>query len=287
LVLASRTIAISFGDANSVAAVSVRRRHVPGENPEEAEAHRISEVWAVSGSIRVQENEQQHQLQPGQKLVLFENQPAHLTEVGPLPTWVTGDGVSDVDRSAAQRLQPALKPDRPISLALQERVEDRRYDVRALAVRCLGYLDQFDALVKALDDPDQRSYWNYHIDVLREALTRGPAVAAQVRLALEKKHGAEARPLYEMLWGYSPEQLQAGAAKKLVDYLSHASLDYRVLAFENLKEITGGTSLYRPWLPAARRRPGVFRWREQLDNGQIKYKTKPEILELLDTDLET
>jgi hypothetical protein len=104
---------------------------------------------------------------------------------------------------------------------------------------------------------------------------------------LEKKQGLDARPLYEMLWGYSAEQLQAGGAEHLVNSLGHDSLDYRVLAFENLKEITGSTSSYRPWYPAARRRPGVYRWREQLENGQIKYKTKPEVLQLLETDLET
>jgi hypothetical protein len=244
------------------------------------------EVLASTGSIRVKESGQQHELRPGERLLLFDQQPAQLVDGAPLPPRKTG-GDSNLDRDASLRLQPMLKQDRAISLALQERVDDRRYEVRALAVRCLGYLDQFDALVAALADPDQRSYWTNLLEVLRVGLARGPLVAAQVRIALEKKHGLDARPLYEMLWGYSAEQLQSGGAEHLVNSLGHDSLDYRVLAFENLKEITGSTSSYRPWYPAARRRPGVYRWREQLENGQIKYKTKPEVLQLLETDLET
>ena len=46
--------------------------------------------------------------------------------------------------------------------------------------------------------------------------------------------------LYRMLWGYSAEDVADGVMNKLVEYLNNDEwLDFRVLAFQNLHDITG------------------------------------------------
>ncbi len=279
--LAGQPVKLEFADDSSAAAVRVRRRHVPGSDPEREAAHTIVEIHAAIGSVHVDVGGQQFTLDPTRKVILVDQYSPHVVNVGKLPRWIEGKDVPRVDQRASERLQPFFVDDRPVTLSLQERAEDRRPEVRALAVRCLGQLEHFDPLVTALNDPSQRSYWTSQVDTLHEALARDAKTAARVRIALEKVHGPEAQRLYEMLWGYSAEQLAAGSAETLVENLIHNSLDYRVLAFENLQRITEATHMYRPWLAAPRRRQGVAGWRERLRKGLISYKEPPEIVTLL------
>jgi len=104
---------------------------------------------------------------------------------------------------------------------------------------------------------------------LQQAIGRSDETAGRVRQALEKVRTQEAAGLYRMLWGYSADDLNQGEATKLVSYLSHGELDYRVLAFENLRRIAGKTLNYRPELPETRRRTSEKRWQELLDAGQL------------------
>jgi hypothetical protein len=99
-------------------------------------------------------------------------------------------------------------------------------------------------------------------------LARGPSTAAKVRETFQKQRGDDdGKQLYRMLWGYSRDQLQGGEAATLVGYLSNDNLDFRVLAFTNLHEITGLTFDYRP--ESAGREGRVGRWQELLKKGLI------------------
>ena len=103
----------------------------------------------------------------------------------------------------------------------------------------------------------------------------GPESAANVRIVLEMLRGDDAPLLYRQLWGYSPEQLETGAAEQLVGCLEDEELAVRVLSFENLRRITGSTHNYRPEFTAMVRRTSMRLWREQLREGSIVYKTPP------------
>jgi hypothetical protein len=87
----------------------------------------------------------------------------------------------------------------------------------------------------------------------------------------EDKWGkAKGDALYRMLWGYSPDQLEAGDAKRLVEDLSHADLEFRVLSLWNLRQITGlFIASYRPEWPEEKRRKGAAAWRQKLESGRI------------------
>jgi hypothetical protein len=72
-----------------------------------------------------------------------------------------------------------------------------------------------------------------------------------------------------MLWGYSDSDINGGAAVKLVEFLDHEQLDYRVLSFWNLQSISGKTLAYRPEYTAAKRRGAVQQWKDRLQDGKI------------------
>jgi hypothetical protein len=93
-----------------------------------------------------------------------------------------------------------------------------------------------------------------------------------------RANGAEGEALYRLLWGYSPEQLQAGGAKRLVELLKHSSMDLRVVASNLLRNITGRTQGYHPHLPEARRRVAERQWEQSLAAGEVVYATPPPVL---------
>ena len=129
-----------------------------------------------------------------------------------LPKWITAEPISALDRRASISLaQPlALPTDRLARLALLEVVTSRpQKEVRWLALRCLGYIGQFDDMVKALNDPARKLDWPEYVDQLREAVARDSESAAAVRLALEKQYPQQAADLYRMLWGYTDKDLQS------------------------------------------------------------------------------
>jgi len=159
--------------------------------------------------------------------------------------------------------------DQQMRLLLRELAEHRVREVRWLARRSLGYLGDFEWLVDALRDPDQKLLWPDYIGQLQEALLRGPAPAAAVRQTMEKQFGREGTSLYRMLCGYTHEQLKAGDAAKLVDYLDHDESAFRALSFWNLKSITGLTLSYQPEATASKRQLSVQRWRERLEAGAL------------------
>ena len=73
-----------------------------------------------------------------------------------------------------------------------------------------------------------------------------------------------------MLWGYGATGLkQGGEARQLVDYLDRDELDYRVMAFWNLQNITGMGLNYRPEYNEAKRRQSILRWQKRLQNNLI------------------
>ena len=111
------------------------------------------------------------------------------------------------------------------------------------------------------------------IGLLRTCVALGPQMAGRVRDALVRLHGNDkGGDLYRMLWGYSNDTLMTGDDAKLVGYLDHEMLEYRVLAYWNLNHITGLTLLYRPEYPADKRASGVKRWQDKLGEGVIRVR---------------
>jgi len=278
--LAGRKGSVTFQEAASEMGVEVSHYLPPGLNPELESAWTVVHLYTTIGRILWQatDSESAMSIEQGQVRVIVGDQAETMAVIQP-PAWMQGTDVRDVDRLASDALVPFITPDRPVSLTLRERTEDRKSEIRSLAARCLAYLDSFETLVKEFGDDRQRPYWSAEYSVLRQSLLRSPETAARVRQVLEAFCGGDAAELYRLSWGYSPEQLREGADRHLVDLLDHDSLHIRVFAFENLQRITKKTLLYMPEGSAARRKSSIQRWKEQLQSGAIAYESPPSPLQ--------
>jgi hypothetical protein len=265
----------AFNDAHTTLAVQLQRLQVPGADPEAAPAPVQVDLYTASGRVlwdvgpdAVETVAPAHWRIP---------QPTVIDEAAQveLPKWIDSEPLSATDRRASIALEEALAVDKPLSLVLNELVAGRRIEVRSLAARCSVYVGQFEPFVAALNDSDQRAAWGLHIEALRNALSLSPQVAGRVRAAFLAKRGDDGESLYRMLWGYSPQDLKSGADKQLVKYLDHSQLDYRVLAFWNVRTITGLGMNYRPEYNQERREQSVRRWQERLAAGEVRYSAQP------------
>lgn len=272
LVVGSHTGVLTLTSLESVTGLEVTRVHDPGKDPEKVFSHARTKLYVARGGAVWEEG-------PGKQAVRL-TAPAELMLDGAadapgtgkdVPKWLTVNTVNELDQRAALSVSQALPADRAASLGLMELVEARQREIRWLAVRCLGYLGQFDPMTAALNDVEFRREWTDYIDQLREAIARGPETAAAVRQSLEKQYGNEsAALLYRMLWGYEDKDLEDGEDARLVKFLDHEVPVFRVLAFEALKDITHQGLYYRPESTAAKRLPSVQQWRRQLQLGRIR-----------------
>jgi hypothetical protein len=172
-----------------------------------------------------------------------------------------------------------IAPDRPITLSLHEALKDRRVDVRALASRCLAVLDDFEPALTQLSDPNQHSYWSAQFEALRQALARSPETAAKVRETVSLLRPAQAKEINRLLWSFSEEQVEKGAAADLVRLLEHEQMDVRVLAHLNLVSITGAWGFFRPERAPAQMKAAIQNWRDRLTKGAIVYRLPPSPLD--------
>ena len=282
LAVGDRRGVLTLVDAESIATVEATRRHAPGGDPEESTATRVAASLCVAhGAIRWQEKGRERiRVTAPARLVLDEKSsldPVPL-ENKDLPKWIVVEPLSGSERLASTKVaqSPAMQPGRPAELGLMELAEDHRREVAWLARRSLGYLGQFDHLVKPLNDPAHRLDWPDYVEQLRDAVARGRDTAAAVRAAMEKQFSPEGGAAYRMLWGYTDKQLQNGQDAKLVDLLDHEVLAFRVLSFWNLRDITGWGMYYRPELPPAKRQQAVLAWKKRCEEKKIRVRQEQE-----------
>jgi hypothetical protein len=274
---------LNLADAQSVLAVEFERIHVPGTNPEQQPAHYLLHVFVTSGKASwIEEGKSAADILPGQSLTIFDDREPLIDEAGQLPEWINGTPARPRDPIATQQLAPRIVVDRPVELSLREQADSRFQEVRSLAACSLGYLGKLDPIVAALNDESMKAYWTEQVEALRTIIALDPTAAVRVREAFTKRHNIDADQIYRMLWGYTPDELKAGEDDVLIDTLNHESLDFRVVAIETLKSITGkDRTLYSPEKESERsRRSGMAFWRELARRDGIEYKEIPEILNL-------
>lgn len=294
LIFGDRTGTITFNDADTIVALYVSRLRTPGTNPEAGPDRIVADLYVATGDITWQETAEGNaaapiQLAPSQCLNFDAQLTSPPTDVKELPPWIESSPISALDRRASAAIADALPTDRLVRVGLMELAVSRpQKEVKWLAFRCLGYVGQFDDIVKALNDPDYKLVWSDYVDMLRMAVARDAETAAAVRVSLEKQYPQQAPGMYRMLWGYTDQDL--GKGKKpgmgedvtLVRGLDDELLAARVLSYWNLKDITGQGAAYQPEQTAARRQQSVRRWRQRLDAKEIRYQIGQEETEKAD-----
>lgn len=288
LILGDTAGTLTFFDPDAAAAIEVRHMLRTGIDPQTGPSRLLVALWATAGQIDWTGALGAAGASPS---VAAGNGPLEVQNVGKLtapsriilagssndlsgtsrelPRWLTNEPVSSFEANASLAVKEALTSGASVTVGLKELIEHRRAENRSLAARSMALIDEFDPFSALLNDPDQRFVWPVEIESLQAALGRGPATAGKVRAMFEKERGKDGDELYRMLWGYTKDQLQSGAAQALVDSLENDNLDYRVLSFYNLQKLVGKTHDYRPDAAPANRGQAARRWREDLKAGLI------------------
>ncbi len=70
--------------------------------------------------------------------------------------------------------------------------------------------------------------------------------------------------------GTTRESIAEGALRPLIRYLDHEKLDYRVLAYYNLQDITGKSyGGYQPGHNKVQRKRAIRIWFDRLESGDL------------------
>ena len=275
-----RTAKITFTKPGAHLALEARLVRVPGSDPEKVRSRTVVDLFAIgTGGIVWDEGDGRPITvdAPGRRTIGLIEGEAQLE--GP-PTWLSPDPQSLAEQNEQRglnMLEAQLQNKKALDLAdeLPEWIFAQQREVQSLAYRWLISIDEFDDAVRALGKSNNREsfFWARIIEHLRLAVARDPQTAAKVRRAIENVRGEKAAGLYRMLWGYSEQDLTTGEeAKRLVGYLDHEDLDYRVLASWCLGEISGaGIGFYRPDAPAEVRERDAFvrEWKKKLEMGKV------------------
>lgn len=261
---------LGLAGPNSIAAVEAVRIMIPGSDPEAERSPLLVNLYVGQGEVtwRTAADAQPETLSAPYQHTLGSDID---TADQPLPQWVMQDTTPLIEQRGAEFIEEHLSEERQIATrgALKELVDHRRSEVKALAARSLVHLGVYDPVIEALANPPQHAAWPSLIAELAQAMVRSPEQATAIRETFQLERGNDGDKLFRLLRGYSPQQLRDGAANQLVADLDNEAVDMRVLSFWNLHQITGEMNAYRADHTAARRKPAVQKWREQLEAGQI------------------
>ncbi len=267
VVVGDRSGVCRFSDADSVAAIEVSRTEASGD-PETQPGPLAADLYVTSGKVvwREEQGGKEIELKAPVRLTVSES-PLEPVVLLQQPRWVSSEATSAIDQRAAALLERGVVVGDSVSVidALRELTTHRQREVRWLAMRCLSLVEDYEPVLGVLEDVQPYRFWSDYIDELRVAIFRGPQAAAKIRTAMERHYGPEGAALYELLWKYRPDTLQAEDISRLVDFLDNDSLPFRILSFWNLKNLYHNRTLYyRPDDPAARRQAAIQKWRELL-----------------------
>jgi hypothetical protein len=261
-------------------AVEVERSYVPGRDPRTSPTTLVARLYARDGEVVWRVGGNERPIREPSRWTIADGVVSAIEADATPPEWIDHEPAAQRSEQmyGAPAIEEGLGYDRPADDQLLELFQAaRRREVKSLAARSSIHIGLFTPFVEALRDSDQRANWRAHIEALRAAMALSPESANKVRQALVEQRGEPAAAdLYEMLRGYgpdqigrTPEEIQVGAVATLIDWLENDNLDYRVLAAQNLREITGKNLLSNPAGSLSERALGVRRWRARLESGEL------------------
>ncbi|MCI0361685.1 MAG: hypothetical protein L0211_24640, partial [Planctomycetaceae bacterium] len=271
---------LTLVDADSAAAISVKKFLPPGTDPESMPPFPVVEIFNTFGRVTWEETDVARvEIPKNQVRIYAGGDPPDNYGPFALPEWIDAKSIVPIDRESQTVLERLLVGDKALNLSLAEALEHRQVNVRALAARCLAVLGEFEPILKELNDPRQYSFWNGEFATLRQCIQRGQEPAGALKATIERLRPDVAAELYRMLWGFSVDQLAKDEAANLVKELESEHMDVRVLAIQNLMTITGAMEFYRAEKKPEDSRAAIQAWRSRLAKKTITYKTPPAAIE--------
>jgi hypothetical protein len=266
---------------NATLAVEVERKHVPGDDPRKAPAPVECRLYAPDGGVVWKDGAGTKTVDKASRWTIGATGATDPVADTAPPEWIYHEPIGQLSeqRYGAPKIESTLVSNVPADVQLLEMFQQsKQKEVKSLVTRSSIHVGLFEPFVKALGDSEQKPNWKTHIDALRAAMALSPESANKVWQTLVDQRGRPAAAdLFEMLCGYNadaightPEQMKTGAIAQLVDRLEDNSLDYRVLAVQDLAEITGKRLMANPAANQAERTLAIRKWRARLDAGDLK-----------------
>jgi hypothetical protein len=266
---------------NATLAIEVERKHVPGSDPRKAPAPVECRLYAPDGGVVWKDGAGTKTVDKAARWSVGATGATDQVADASPPEWIYHEPIGQLSeqRYGAPKIESTLVSNVPADVQLLELFQgSKQKEVKSLVTRSSIHVGMFEPFVKALGDSEQKPNWKMHIDALRSAMALSPESANKVWQTLVDQRGRPAAAdLFEMLCGYSadaightPEQIKTGAIAQLIDRLEDNSLDYRVLAVQDLAEITGKRLMANPAANQAERTLAIRKWRARLDAGDLK-----------------
>ncbi len=275
----------SVGDArlarNATLAIEVERQYVPGNDPRQSPAPVIARFYVPNGGVEWQDASGSKKIDNAARWTIEAGGTTDVVADASPPDWIDQEpaGQRSEQRYGAPVIESTMVSDQPADIQLLELFQSNaRKEVKSLATKSSVHVGLFEPFIDALRDSEQKANWAAHIATLRAAMALSPESAANVKRALDEQRGSPAaEDLYEMLCGYNadqigrtPEEIRSGALSRLIDWLENDSLDYRVLAVNDLWEATGKRLMPDPAANLKERTQNVRRWRSRLEAGELQ-----------------
>ncbi|MCH7727935.1 MAG: hypothetical protein IH991_15880, partial [Planctomycetes bacterium] len=178
----------TFSTADSSMAIDVQHYRAPGTDPETGVSHLIVHLIALRGEIVWQHADGELTIGPNGVVMHFDDQVARTGKLKKLPTWIVAPKLGSGDSSSAEaNMQEYGSPivtrlideRRPLVVSLEETLNHKNVEVRALAAHGLNQLGNHDSFLTLLADKMNKPYWDYHFDAAQQALARDPQAAAE------------------------------------------------------------------------------------------------------------
>jgi hypothetical protein len=287
LEIAGRTLELYLPSADTTAAIEVRWLRRAGFDPFKSENRTpvarivvIADQDGLAGEIGLVTNGGDIDLNASQQWLARGEDAGNVLDLPEPVSWVTKNDseASILDQSAREGLLSLIDQPQPLILSLREATSFRRAEVAGLAAQLmlqLGHWDVYFGTDGILSQPKQRAYWTEHYRTLRGSMDRSGENAKMLSEQIGQMDAANGESLMRLLVGFSQSQLVEGADDDLIEMLDSNSMAVRVLATENLREITGTTLNF--WAGednAVRRVPTIKKWRVRRDKGDIRWKAE-------------
>lgn len=299
LVLAGQPLRVTFAEPETVVAIEAKPVRAPGTDPFDEANHSFatavsaargtveltspadrSPAWEDAGgasTARSADAEGSLTLDEEQQWLWRSPSESSVTTLESLPAWIEAnpqDG-SAIEAGAREGLLALIDAQQPLEMSLREAIQFRRVEVGALAGRTLLFLGRGDVYFGSdgiLNQPRQRNYWPEHYASLLTRVDLSVEAAQALRDKIASMEATDGEALFRLLVGFSQGQLEAGADAQLVQWLDSPSMAVRVLALENLRQITGTTLYFKPQEEnPIRRSDDINKWEVRLRKGDIRW----------------
>lgn len=260
-------------------AVDVQPKYAPGGDPRTSPSPLVVDLFVRDGDVVWDDADGSRSIAAPSHWRIEDGTTTTVSSDVTFPEWIDEEPVEQRSEKlfGAPAVESALDTTRPVREQLLELYQSSsRREVKSLVARSSVYAGLFVPFVEALRDSDQKGSWKTHVDTLRSAMSLGPESAGTLYQTLVNQRGqAAADDLYQMLCGYgteqigTPEAFRAGLAPQLVEWMENDSLDYRVLAVQDMADITGMRLMSNPAGTPTERARGVRLWRQRLKAGEV------------------